>query len=265
MADNQVARVGEVPSHLLQLMTANPQMSTGLETMKHIRILNRIAVIQSNSPKDKKDKFGESALCVPATDMLLAGKGQAFDFVPVMFFDEFIAWNDRKDVASPMIAESTTDRNSQLAQRCQDPKSWAQPYGPDNKFTRKNNHHLNFLAVVYSGQFKGELVVLSLARSNWKTGEALIGKIRQRKINGTQVPMWATVWSARTVFTKKDDNEWYKVEINSAEVPWVAAEDLKQMQAIYEELLSSFKANDIAVGHEAAERTEEAVTMDDEM
>lgn len=268
---NEIQKTGadQVPAHLLQLMQQGT-VSTGVESMKHIRILNRVAVIQSNSPKEKKDKFGEGAICVPASDMTLARQGQQIDFVPVLFFEEFIAWNDRKDKSGAMIYDRTTDRESDLAKRCQDPKRWFEYYGPtdvpdDKKLKRSFRHHLNFLAVIYSGPLKGELVVFSFAKSNWRVGAGMISKIRQRKIQGLQAPMWSTVFSCRTVHVTNDGNEWYKFDVNNAEVPWVEASDMEAMKLMHEELTASYKASEFSVGHEAAEGVESTGEADDEM
>lgn len=258
--DQPVARVGDVPAYMLELV-GQGQEDSSLDTMKHHKVLNRLAIIQSNSPREKKDKYGEATLCVPATDMVLARRGESFDVVPVMFFDEYITWADRKDKSGPMIQAKSMDIAGALAARCSDPARWREPYGdplPDgSRMFRRHAHHFNFLCAIYSGENKGQLVVISLAKGSWKDGQTWIGLIRSRKVAGRQAPLYTTVWNVSVTTRQNKDGEWYVTSIVSAENPWAAEADIPSLKAMHEELKQQYRDSLLAVGHEAAEQVEE--------
>lgn len=269
--------VGNVPESLLSLVAQNPVGDSSLETMKHHRVLNRISLIQGMTAKEMKQKFGEGSIVIPASDVCLAKLGEKFDFVPVMFFDEFVTWNDRADKSQPSkIFERSYDRASLIAVKAGDPNRRAEQYGeeqtgPNGKFyfKRKHTHHLNFLIMIYSGQFKGTMCALSFSRSEFKKGLSFISAIKMRKItNGAhsvQAPLWATVWSITPGDRKNDKGEWYGYDISPAEKPFIDNADVMPFKTIHEELMKEYKDRAISVGHEAAEMGEDSAADETEM
>lgn len=252
-SDLPIAKVGDVPAHLLALVSQD--LPDSLATMRHHRVLNRVGVIQPSTKSDKKQKYGpEGTVVIPASETVLAGYGEEFDVTPVMFFDEFIQWGDRKDTAGKMIREKSLDLASALAVKCQDGSKWTEKYGDKQQFIAKNTHHLNFLCVVMSGDLKGTLVVLSFIRTEFKKGNAWIGAIQQRKIGGRQAPLYTSVWTMKSASRTNDKGEWFGLDFRSAAEPWVSAEDLPQLKAMHEQLVTDYKAQALEVGHETAER-----------
>jgi hypothetical protein len=248
----------DVPEHLLQLVAGDTVPDT-LETMRHHRILNRIAVVQSNSPREKKDKYGEASIVLPAIDTVLCTQQEQIDVVPVMFFDEYVRWADRKDKSGPMIQERSMSRTSKLAQACDDPNRWRVKYGEKGEFIARNCHHLNFLVVIYkcaNEALKGTLAVLSLSRSEYKKGLSWMANIQQRKIAGRQAPLWSTVWTVKIGPRKNEHGEWYGIDISNAENPYIGSDDIEGMKLLHEQLLKDYKDQALEVGHEEAETTE---------
>lgn len=254
--DMPVARVGEVAPQFLTQYTG-AQVPDTLETMRHHRILNRVAIVQAMSPREKKEKYGEGSCCIPATETKLAGLDEPFEVVPVMFFDEFIQWAHRDDKEGAMIRERSLDRASVLAAKCGDPKRWDEPY-ENGKFKARNTHHLNFLAVVYSGELKGTLVVISFARGEYKKGTTWMGAIKQRRVGGFQAPLWSTRWTFKTTPHTNGKDEWYGFDFEPADKPWIEAEDAEQLKAMHEQLLKDYKDQILEVGHAAAESASES-------
>jgi hypothetical protein len=261
--DRRVAIVGEVPAHLIQLMGEVDGAET-VETMKNIRILSRLDIVQAGSPRERKEKHGEGSAIVGSTDMLVAKRDEYFDVVPVMYFDEFIAWRDRNDKgADSKIFEQTLDTNSALAMKCQNKATWKEPYGdvdPNTgrpRFVRSNTHHLTFVCIATSGVMKGQLVVFSMARGNWGAGAGWIGKIRSRQVNGKQAPLFATRWKARLIVrTGKSGDDYYGWEIDQADEPWVTPEELPTMREAHETLKADYKSKTLAVDHTSSDDAE---------
>lgn len=251
--DLPVTHVGDVPAHMLALVGQDQPDS--LETMRHHRILNRLAVIQSNSPREKKDKFSEASIAIPAVDLKVCGKDETVLVVPVMFFDEYIQWGDRKDKTGAMMRERSVSRTSKLAIACDDPQRWRVKYGEEQQYVARNCHHLNFLVVIYSGALKGTLAVASFSRSEYKKGTAWMANIQQRRINGRQAPLWSQVWEFKVSPRKNEHGEWYGIDFaNPSEAPgWILSEEIDAMRAMHEQLLADYKAQALEVGHEEAE------------
>lgn len=260
-SDNVPTRVGNVPESLLALVGQQGFKDTSLETMKHHRVLNRISLIQGMSAKEMKQKFGEGSLVIPASDVLIAKKGESIDFVPLLFFDQFISWGDRRDKSGPKIKAKSFDRGSDIAIKAADPVKRREEYGPSQmgqdgkpyRFVMSHTHHLDFLVMIYSGAFKGTMCALSFSRSDWRNGMKFISQIKMRKIGAYQAPLWATVWSLSSGDRKNEKGEWHGLDVDSANEPWVAEADMAAFQKIHEELYKDYADRAIEVGHEAAD------------
>ena len=267
--DDRVAIVGDVPAHLLQLVGEVDGKET-IETMQHHRVLNRLDIVQSMSPLARKEKHKEGSAIVSATDMKVAGFQEFIDVIPVMFFDEFIAWNDRNDKgASSKIHEQTLDMNSQLALKCQDKRTWKEAYGETDpntgrpRFLRSNTHHLTFVCLCTSGVLQGQVVAFSLARGNWGAGTAWIGKIKSRQVAGKQAPLFATRWKARVIPKNGRGGEsYFGWEIEQADSPWATPEEIVVTRELHEQLKAEYKQKALRVDHSASD-DEETVAADD--
>jgi len=272
--DTEVVKVAPEP----EFLTNYVEDDHSLETLERIKVLNRLAVIQSNSKREKKEAYGEGSLAIPAAGSIVATKGEAFDFVPVFFFEEFCLWSDQDDTQSRMIIERSMDPTSELAQRSMDFDRMRENYtlsesgeqlvsdSAEAPFTRRYVHHLNFFGVVYGDHpLKGTPVVVSFNRSDYKTGERLVQMLKMRRLsNGKRAPMWSAVLSL-SVGDREDKkgHEWYGIDFANAENPWVEAQDADMLKAMSEEMLEDWKNDRIGVGHEeASDKTVEAEVGD---
>jgi hypothetical protein len=254
--ESNLVHVGNVPEHLLALMQT-VDGSDSLQTMKHHRILNIIAVVKSNSPIEKKKEYGEGSMVIPSTKTVVAKLGESIEVIPVMFFDEFIKWGDRKDTAGPMIREKTLNRSSKLAQLCQNPQTWNEVYGSSQPpYMARNTHHLNFMCLIASGPLTGQLVVVSFARGEFKQGIGWMGSIQQRRFNGRLMPLYASVWELSVSHRANSKGEWYGIDVRPAAQPYASAEQVELARPIHEQLLQDYKSNSLEVDHEQAVETE---------
>jgi hypothetical protein len=252
----EVVRVGkDGPSFLKQFV----EEDKSVEALKEHRVLNRISVIQSNSPREIKDKFGEGSLAVPASEALVALKDASVEFVPVFFFDEFVTWSDRDDTASMMILDRSVDPASEVACKAKDFDLMFESYGPKVKdsdklqFTKRHSHHLNFVGMLYSGTFKGTPVVITFSRSDFKKGKAFISAILMRKVDGEQAPLWSTRWKVFSEPRKNEKGEWYGLGFSNADDPWIEEGDAPYFKQMHEEMCAFHEASRLTVAHEAAD------------
>lgn len=259
-SEQGIVRVGDVPPQYLMHLAETDAGSESLETMRHHRVLNRVAVIQSNSPSEKKSKYGEAAAVIPATDTVFCRRDEQVEVVPVMFFDEFVQWGDRKDKEGRMIRETTLDRASVLAAKAQDRNRWYEPYGDNGQFKARNCHHLNFVCAVVGPEthpMRGQIVVLSFSRGEFRVGYGWIGKIQQRRIGARQAPIWTTRWKLSIGHRSNEDGEWFGVDVDQPDTtPWAAGEDLPVLENMHVTLKQEYKDKALSVGHEAAETVE---------
>jgi hypothetical protein len=260
MAKKQdLVRVGhDGPSFLTPYVEAD----TSVETLKEHRVLNRLAVIQSNSPREVKEKFGEGSLAIPASEAVVVKIDERVEFVPVFFFDEYVTWADRDDSAGPMILERSTDATSELAQKAGDFDRMREKYGePDNDgelpFTMRHCHHLNFAGMLYSGDLSGTPIVVTFSRGDFKKGRSFISAILMRKVDGKQAPLWATRWQLYSEPRKNDKGEWYGIGFSNAEDPWIKESDAESLKLLHEEMKEFYEAQRLSVAHEAAEIEED--------
>lgn len=254
--------VGDVPQELIAMMEAG-EIGDSLETLRHHRILNRLKVVQGMSKREVKAKYGEGSIIIPVTESLIAKVDGKVDFVPVMFFDEFISWNDRDDTASPKIHDKSLDLAGKIAVLSASPTKRSEKYGDNGKggqFVRKHTHHLNFLVVLYSGDLKGTLCVLSFSRGEFSKGLGFVGMVKSQRVKTAtftaSAPLWSQVWTMSVGPRKNDKGEWWGVDIAPADNPRIANDDVRPFKTMHEELLKDYREQLLVVGHEAAEDDE---------
>lgn len=191
--------------------------------------------------------------------------------VPVFFFDEFIIWNDRNDLASEKIVDRSLDPGSPIAVRAGDPKRRVEKYGNDGKggqFSRTWRHHLNFVVVFYDGALKGQHAILSFSKGIFRDGMTWISKIQARRIpvkNSAGVtvpicpPLWSQVWQLTVADRNNEKGEWYGFDMNPSPDHGLVIEDdaVEPLQTLHRDLKDNWKQKLLVVAHEAAEEAQE--------
>jgi hypothetical protein len=228
-----------------------------LATMRHHRTLARVSVIQAMTASELKTKYGEGSLVLVSGEKALCKVGERVSLVPLLFFDEYISWNDRKDKASPMIEAKSFDPASLVGSKALDPKRWEEKYGAKNEFLRRNSHHLNFVCVVYGEhELQGMPVTLSYSRGGFRKGKALIDAIKMRRIQGQQVPLYGCVFSfAPEVARDREGHEYWVAGFRNPDAPaspWISPEHAPIAEALHKELLKDYLSRDLSVKHEEA-------------
>lgn len=214
-----------------------------LDAMKQHLVLSRIGIVQALSDPALKEACGEGAAVLYPSKMKLAGKSESFKFVAVMFFAEYIAWNDRDDSSSPAVHEQSMEKTSPVARKSQDPEKREERYGPDNKFVRRYCEHLNFAG--FFTEASGERIpcVLGFVRGEHSTGSRMISSAFIRK-----VPLWAQVWNLRTGFRDKGPKKkWWGFDVDPS--GFIEQEDALFFRTQHEELTKLFEERRLSVDH----------------
>lgn len=253
---NEMVHVGNIPEHLRALMTSgdNKYADVNANLQKH-RILSRLVLVESMS-KELKKQFKEGDIVIPNTMTCVIPKGESVNFVPVMFYDEYISWWDRKDVGQESaIKDRSFSDTSEIARKSMDHNLREEAYG-DKDYKIKHSHHLNFLVKLTSGNHADTLCVLSFSRGRFKDGKQLIGAIQMRKVPTPEgpvgVPMFMTQWTLSAGDrTNKTNDEYFSYDIEPAAEPWVGDTALvDRFHELNAELTKEYRDNVLRVDHE---------------
>lgn len=184
-----------------------------LDKMSQHRVLSRAQILQALSRnKEALKEHGQGAvISVPGSHLICDAKS-SFLFVPLFFFEEFIAWLDTNDPSgdSP-IAERSFDERSELALKCRNKELRLEPYGDGLK--KKNKEHLNFSGIIYGPEghpLQDQPITLSFSGGEHWNGESFCSAISSRRVGGRRVPSYLQVWEMRTEeHTNKKGQSWH--------------------------------------------------------
>ena len=203
------------------------QGDTSVDSLAQYKTLPRLNVLQGMSDPGLKDKFGEGSVIVRPGDVLVIDKHGSFDFVPLINFTEYIAWNDRQDKSQPAIQARTFDPAGDIAARCRDSARRTEMYGPPDPkgvlpFTRRFVEHLCFGGVIYGNHpLVSVEVSFNFSRAEFARGTAFVNAILMRRVNGSPAPLWAQVWRFNVGIRNNQKGRWYGLDYNCPENPWI--------------------------------------------
>lgn len=195
---------------------------TGMENLRNFIVPPRVKVIQPLSDSSLKERFSEGdTILVPAKILISEiiknenGKstknGLPWEFVPIFFFAEFIAWNPRKMKGTlPAIRNRSVDPDSELAAKCRNRETWFEECPENKDMAIRNQEHLNFIIVPISGISAGTPCLLSFTRSEHKAGTAFASLVDMRK-----APLFACVFQAQVGFRENSEGEWYGIDVTN--------------------------------------------------
>lgn len=195
---------------------------SGLEDLKNYIVPPRIKVVQPLSGTAFKERFSEGDTVLTPSMISIAdiiknenGKptkhGESWEFVPVFFFAEFIAWNPRKlNATLPSIRERSVDPGSALASKCRNRETWFEPCPENVEESIRNTEHLNFIVVPLSGECAGTPCVMSFCRSEMKAGTAFASLAGMRKTK-----LYGRVFQAQVGWRENIEGEWYGIDVTN--------------------------------------------------
>ena len=230
------------------------------DLLKQYRVIPRIKVIQSLSLESLKEEFGEGSAIVTPGNVLVAKRRESVEFVPLLFFPEWIKWADRDDKTGPPIIARTFDASSQIAKNAKDPKTRIEIYGTNLK--ARYVEHLNFVGLIRGAhELAGSLVVLSFSRGEHSTGTSFISSISLRRVGGNkQAPLWSGVWKLTANLRDRGTKKWWGMDYNPASEPWIKPEEAPVLRAMHEELLDQYQKQLLIVDQTTEDEVDDAPT-----
>ena len=232
---------------------ANLPKDDSMDALKEYRVLSRVRLTQGISPQEVKKVAGEGAALLQPGNVPLARPGEAFNFVPLLFFTEFISFRDRRDTGNHAIADRSFDPSSVVATKSRDADAREEEYsgGPSNKpWILKHTEILNFAGVIYGGELDSTPCVISFSKGEFRTGKDLCSAALLRKVEGVQVPLWAQVWRFTTNLRERGGNAWWGLDFSNPEDPWIKEDEQTSMHTLHEELRQQHDEQRLVVDRE---------------
>lgn len=240
---NQMQKVGEQKKSLAMMAGDVPEfMRTepreGLETIGKYQSTPRLGIVQGSSLPERKAEHGEGGVAIFPDGLHVAGQGEEFVVIPLIFWPTWEKWSDINDQSQPMVLETTQDETSELARKAKNRLARVEKYNVNgNDYKYKYVESLNFIAMIDSGPAKGELVTLSFHIGEHRVGMTLNGNIKRR-----QCSIFGNRFSLKTAIRTRNNRSWYGFEINNpgdTEGGYVRdAAKYKQLAEVHRELKS---------------------------
>lgn len=188
----------------------------------------RLKLVADTATRELKAKFPPGSAVLLPNEVKLGDLENSFDFIPVFFWQEYCSINPIQLKSElPMIRERTTDRDSALARKCLDPKSWYETCPEDPTYRVYNAEMLNF-AFMPTDMSVGPCV-MTFSKGEHRTGRRLASLIFSRR-----APIFGCVFTAKVGVHRDRDKqyEFYGLDIENSMTPFV--EDAEQYEVLRE-------------------------------
>lgn len=246
-AITKVGNVDHLPAHLQSFDAAE-----GMEEVKKKVIVPRMKLIQGQSSKELRDRFGEGTCIFQPGDVVVADQEGHFRAVPIFYFVEYVCWSDTQDKASPSILERSFDPTSPVAVKAQNPDTRTEEYMEGKKkFTARNAEVLNFVCFMHGDSpLAGEPFILSFQRGEYINGQNFCSFLKLRK-----APIWANIIEFHPAFRERNDNEWWGYDFGNPEdgESFISAEETEFFRAAHLEFKDLYEKRMLVVDHGEAD------------
>jgi len=206
-------------------MTEDREM--GVSELRQFIIPPRLKVVQPMSSEQYTEKFNKGDVVLAPQLVLVAPitmdsvtkrptkSGQPFNFVPLFFFPEYLAWNPLESKGTlPAVRERSLDPQSEIARKARNPETREEPCPEVARAVIRYQEHLNFIMLlVNTGDTAGIPVVASFSRGEHRTGTNLASLIAMRR-----APIFGCVFEATSKLRSNSKGEWYGLDITNPSV-----------------------------------------------
>ena len=254
---NAITKVGDksnIPAHLREYDTME-----GMEEVKKKVIIPRMKLIQGQSSKDLRDRFGEGSCVFQPGDVVVCDSDGEFRCVPVFYFVEYVCWADINDKGNDTILERSFDETSELAKKCQNPDTRIEDYKPEGSkktFKCRNCEVLNFICYISDQKhpLTGEPFVLSFQRGEFINGQNFCSFLKLRK-----APIWANIIEFKPAFRERKDYEWYGLDFGNPEdgESFILEEEVEFFRKAHITMKENYANRMLVVDHGEKEEEEE--------
>jgi len=194
----------ELPEHLRGDAEAN-------NTMNEFVTPPRIKIVQPTARAPVSEKFSAGDTCLLPTLQEVAKKETPFLMVPLFFFPEYLETNPLE--AETFIRDRSLDPNSEIARLSRDPEKRKRPWEKDSTKFISYVETLNFIvAIVGHEQLTGMIASIGFQRAEHKTGTSWTTSIKFKR-----VPMFGTVWEAKSAKRTNQRGTWWGYNIQGCQ------------------------------------------------
>lgn len=249
---NSPLAVQESRPSFLQQQDQSPK---GLQSLSKIVRPSMLRIVQKNSADELVDAFGRGSIVMMPDRLLIAADEATVDFVPILFWQEWVQWSPMKlRNIEPMIKGRTFDPKDPIARKAQSPQTWSEPhpqYQGNKEYNYRYCEHLNFLVKLSSEEFIAlDPVLISFARTNYSSGQRL-GKLAL----GLRADLFAGQYQLGTRVREGAENSWsvYTVE-RSERDQWNRNEEVyKICSGLHDAAVEAHRMNQINVEYDEAD------------
>ena len=202
-------------------------LEMGVSELKKFIIPPRLKVVQPLSGEQYTEKFNSGDVVLAPQLVLVAPiimdsvtkrptkSGQPFNFVPVFFFPEYLAWNPLESKGTlPAVRERSLDPQSDIARKARNPQTREEPCPEVAKAVIRYQEHLNFIMMLMgTGDTAGIPVVMSFSRGEHRSGTNLASLIAMRR-----APIFGCVFEATSRLRTNSKGAWYGLDITNPSV-----------------------------------------------
>jgi len=231
-----------LPAHL------QDQKAIGLDKVGENTLTPRLCITHSTSSAELKSRLPEKSISLSATDICVAEAlatssgidgvraSESFIGVPVYHWVTFEKRSDFQDTSTDFIVDSTQDRDSELARRCEDFDLQEEEYTVgQKKFTYKYLKCLNYIIEIQTGEAAGEICAYTYCSGDYRTGRQFNSLLKRRGVS---------IFNNRVEFftmhrTNKQGNNWLTIGFSDPQDEdgnyIQSSEESKRLMQIYQD------------------------------
>lgn len=231
------------------------ETNEGLEDVSKYQTTPRLTLIQGQSAPERKTEFGEGGVCVMPDGVKVAGSGEEFVVIPLLFWATWECWSDINDQINPMVMETTMDEGSILARKAKNADLREEVYGDRNEFRKNYVECLNFVVLIEGGEADGTVATMTFSKGEHYSGSKLCSFLKRRKcpIYGNRIAFKS---NART----RNNRSWWGFDFNNPEDgnAFVTSEEkFMELKTMHRELAQLMKDSTLSVNREEESNSEE--------
>lgn len=231
----------------------------GTELLSQFVLPPRVKVIQKMADSDVFGDFEFGDVVLMPQKLGLAGEGEPFYFVPLLFFPEWCTINPIQMKGNlPMIRERSLDIRSAIARKAQDATLRNAEPCPENKELRLSHvEYLTFICLVLRHEtIAGLPIALSFSKAEHKHGSQLASLIKLRR-----APLYGCIFegkSSKGPPRKNAKGEWAGIDVTNptsegCPPPFVTnAAEFAQLKDMHLQMKSAYEQKLIQVEYDDA-------------
>lgn len=210
MANSEIQQVG--PSNFPAFVKRGSE-ALGAENLGQYAQPPLLKIVQTQSDRTLREKFGEGTTILRPQDSVVATLGQPFYVVPVFQYAEWITWAPMKMKGQvPAILDRSFSATSVIARKAANKDTREEVgyvfNGQKLPHPVKHLEHITFIMALYSHELGSVAAVLS-----YKSGEYVRGKKFASLLKARNCDIFACVFEATASLRTGNGNEWYGWDI----------------------------------------------------